>query len=414
MWNLIRISSLLCATALLGLAFSPVPAHGQDAFVKTWEATSASEPTAIPTHGDSADNHDLEVARGNGRPELKGRDDLTRDTPTSHRAASLDGIPQSIQPGYEKTQLRGLSTGTSPVSFVLFDAGLTAVQEGSTSNADVDGNRNQDLLITGRDTDQSRTGTLYQNQGGTSDPPSPPTGLTASAGDCQISLSWEANSEGDLSGYNLYRSTSSFSDLSSAQKINETLIQTTSYSDSNLGNGPTYYYRVTAVDESGDESSPSVASSAPWQVFTAPEEDADLVGGREALQDSIDYPEFAVKAGIEGRVRVRFTVNEAGNACSPTVTKEAHPLLNSEAPETIKRVEFDPAVEGGESVKFRMTLPVVFSLTTMPTGLTGSQTDDQVSLSWNGDPEDELSGFNVYRSTNAFDTTANAQKINEG
>ena len=96
------------------------------------------------------------------------------------------------------------------------------------------------------------------------------------------------------------------------------------------------------------------------------------------------------------------------------MTKEAHPLLNSEAPETIKRVEFDPAVEGGESVKFRMTLPVVFSLTTMPTGLTGSQTDDQVSLSWNGDPEDELSGFNVYRSTNAFDTTANAQKINEG
>ncbi|MHC4468088.1 MAG: hypothetical protein ACYSUZ_01735 [Planctomycetota bacterium] len=40
-------------------------------------------------------------------------------------------------------------------------------------------------------------------------PPLPPTGLTATAGYETVSLQWNDNSEGDLAGYNIYRSTTS-------------------------------------------------------------------------------------------------------------------------------------------------------------------------------------------------------------
>ena len=40
-------------------------------------------------------------------------------------------------------------------------------------------------------------------------PPAAPTGLTPTAGNGSVSLTWTANGEPDLSGYNIYRSTTS-------------------------------------------------------------------------------------------------------------------------------------------------------------------------------------------------------------
>jgi len=69
MWNPIRTSSLFRATVLLGLlsglAFSPAPAHGQDAFITTWETTSADESITIPTENSSVD-YDFEIDWGDG------------------------------------------------------------------------------------------------------------------------------------------------------------------------------------------------------------------------------------------------------------------------------------------------------------------------------------------------------------
>ncbi|MDZ7692339.1 MAG: Ser-Thr-rich GPI-anchored membrane family protein [Balneolaceae bacterium] len=81
-----------------------------------------------------------------------------------------------------------------------------------------------------------------------------PTGLTAATSNGNIELSWNANTEEDLAGYNLYRSTSSFSEQSSATKLNGSPITGTSYTDENVEAGATYYYRLTAVDADGNES----------------------------------------------------------------------------------------------------------------------------------------------------------------
>jgi fibronectin type 3 domain-containing protein len=82
-------------------------------------------------------------------------------------------------------------------------------------------------------------------------PPSAPTGLAATAGNNTVSLDWNNNGEGDLAGYNVYRSTTSGSGY---VKLNSSLLSISDYNDSNVSNGMTYYYVVTAVDAGSNES----------------------------------------------------------------------------------------------------------------------------------------------------------------
>lgn len=90
-------------------------------------------------------------------------------------------------------------------------------------------------------------------------PPSAPTGLTTTAGIGTVSLDWNNNGESDLAGYNVYRSTTSGSDYA---KLNSSLLTSSDYSDSNVSNGTTYYYVVTAVDTGSNESGYSGEVSA--------------------------------------------------------------------------------------------------------------------------------------------------------
>ena len=95
--------------------------------------------------------------------------------------------------------------------------------------------------------------------GGDTSPPAAPTGLTATAGNGSVALDWANNSEGDLAGYNVYRSTTSGSGYA---KVNGALVGASAYSDTSVTNGTTYFYVVRAVDTSTLESGNSNESSA--------------------------------------------------------------------------------------------------------------------------------------------------------
>lgn len=83
--------------------------------------------------------------------------------------------------------------------------------------------------------------------------PAAPTGLSASAGNMQVGLTWNANNESDLAGYNLYRRQNG----GDYAKVNSSVLTNTSYTDTGLTNGETYYYVVKAVDSEGLESEAS-------------------------------------------------------------------------------------------------------------------------------------------------------------
>ncbi len=77
-----------------------------------------------------------------------------------------------------------------------------------------------------------------------------------------VALSWTDTDSG-IAGYNVYRSNQSGSGYT---KLNTSLITTTSYSDSTVQSGTTYYYVATAVNTSGVESgfSSAVQAVIPW------------------------------------------------------------------------------------------------------------------------------------------------------
>ncbi len=82
--------------------------------------------------------------------------------------------------------------------------------------------------------------------------PNAPTGLNATSGTGSVSLTWAANTESDLASYSIYRSTNATSGFS--QVANTTA---TSFNDSGLTAGTTYYYQITALDSSNNESAAS-------------------------------------------------------------------------------------------------------------------------------------------------------------
>jgi fibronectin type 3 domain-containing protein len=89
--------------------------------------------------------------------------------------------------------------------------------------------------------------------------PPAPTGLAATPGNAQASLSWTAPA--GATSFNIYRSTTSGVTPANGTRIG-TGLGSSPYTDTGLANGTTYYYVVTAVNSGGAESVPSAQVSA--------------------------------------------------------------------------------------------------------------------------------------------------------
>ena len=80
-------------------------------------------------------------------------------------------------------------------------------------------------------------------------PPAPPTGLYSVTGDQEVRLYWDRNDEYDLDGYRVYWNDSPYGWF---EFITET--RNNQFVDTDVHNGQTYYYAVSAVDYDGNES----------------------------------------------------------------------------------------------------------------------------------------------------------------
>ncbi len=95
-------------------------------------------------------------------------------------------------------------------------------------------------------------------------PPSAPQGLVVvfvpKVGDtpAHLELSWAINSETDLAGYNVYRSEQ---DGTLGTRLNPELLLTPAFRDMSASTGRPYFYTITAVGRSGNESSPGASAS---------------------------------------------------------------------------------------------------------------------------------------------------------
>jgi len=88
--------------------------------------------------------------------------------------------------------------------------------------------------------------------------PPAPTGLTATGGNAQVSLAWTASS--GATSYNVYRGTTAGGESATAIA---TGITGTTYVNTGLTNGTTYFYKVAAVNSGGTSAQSNEASAKP-------------------------------------------------------------------------------------------------------------------------------------------------------
>jgi hypothetical protein len=73
----------------------------------------------------------------------------------------------------------------------------------------------------------------------------------SSPGSHSVRLSWTGSTSPNITGHNVYRGTTAGGPYT---KLNTSLISVTNYTDSTVQNGITYFYVVTAVNNSNSES----------------------------------------------------------------------------------------------------------------------------------------------------------------
>ena len=120
--------------------------------------------------------------------------------------------------------------------------------------------------------------------GGPPPPPLAPT-LSATAGNAQVSLSWTTSA--GATSYNVYRSTTSGGPYGPPVPV-----ATTSYTDTTVSNGTTYFYIVKAVNANG-QSGPSNEASATPTAPTKPAPPASLTATPGNAQVGLSWPASA-------------------------------------------------------------------------------------------------------------------------
>lgn len=276
-------------------------------------------------------------------------------------------------------------------------------------------------------------------------PPNAPTGLTASAGDAQVDLTWNA---AIADGYKVKQSTTSGGPYTTIASE----IVATSYTDFSVSNGTTYYYVVSTVNSVGESPDSSETIATPAASLD------DLANGEIAVSGTItgSYFDTQENDGLYESIQERqsggkpanrhsflkhkwtFNVN-GGNAVTfyvdahHTVSSDADDFVFAYSPDDTNYIDMVTVTKTSDDNTYQLfnlpstvsgtvyvqvmdtdqtsgnrSLDSLFvdnmfirsefgiSLPFAPTGLTATAGNTQVTLAWNASAGAE--SYNVYRS----------------
>ncbi len=98
------------------------------------------------------------------------------------------------------------------------------------------------------------------------------------------------------------------------------------------------------------------------EIFMAVESMPEMIGGIRALFDEIEYPSFALRAGISGTVIVQIVVGEDGRPRDPEIIRGVMDSLDKEAIRAILLLKFIPGKQRGRPVPVYMNIPVRYRI----------------------------------------------------
>ena len=120
------------------------------------------------------------------------------------------------------------------------------------------------------------------------------------------------------------------------------------------------------VTVEGEVEAPAQESPAD-DAFDVVEQMPEYPGGPKALMEflnnNVQYPAEAEKAGIQGRVIATFVVEKDGSISNAKVVKSVDPLLDAEALRVIGAMpNWKPGMQNGKVVRVKYTVPLSFHL----------------------------------------------------
>jgi len=205
---------------------------------------------------------DADEAAGTSAPPP---DDTTPPSaPTGLTASAGDSIVSLDWSDNTETDLAGYNVYSSTSSGVGYSLIATGVTTSEYMDYGLTNGTTYYYVVGAFDTSLNKSANSNEASATPADATSPaaPANLTATAGDGTVSLDWSDNTETDLAGYLVYRSTSTGGPYS----LIATGLTTSEYMDYGPTNGTTYYYIVKAVDTSDNVSGSSVEVSATPQA----------------------------------------------------------------------------------------------------------------------------------------------------
>ncbi len=135
--------------------------------------------------------------------------------------------------------------------------------------------RLDDLRIYNRVVTLQEVQVLASGADGITPAPAAPTGVTATGGDARVDLSWAATA--GATGYLVRRSTTSGGPYTTVATV---LAPTTTYTDTGLTNGQTYFYVVAAFNDGGPGPNSTQVSATPMAVPRTNDHEEGLLNDR--------------------------------------------------------------------------------------------------------------------------------------
>jgi predicted phage tail protein len=231
--------------------------------------------------------------------------------------------------------------------------------------------------------------------------PGVPTGLTATAGDAKVTLTWTAPGSGGapISGYNVYLGTSPSGEA--AAPVNRaSLVTATSYKVTGLVNGTTYYFRVAAVNRVGEGQRSNEVKAIPVGVPGAPagltvspgDARATLswtAPGSDGGSPVTGYNIYvATSADFKGATKI-----PRGTGTAVTVTGLVNGTTYYFRVTAVNRIGAGPASAAAKAVP--VTVPGA------PIGLSATPGKSKVTLRWAAPPSggSPITGYIIYKGT---------------
>ncbi|MFI0416317.1 MAG: CARDB domain-containing protein [Candidatus Thiodiazotropha sp.] len=224
-------------------------------------------------------------------------------------------------------------------------------------------------------------------------------GLDAVTDGGSVTLTWDANTESDLAGYHVERSSGSDTPV---VRLTVDPVTATTYVDAGLADGQ-YEYRVVAVDSSENVADPSGAVDA--EVFT-PILDQPFTPISTAVID------FRGVANTEGNVTAHAElINNLGTSDLGSVPIDSEGAFLYEGVALAEGINtLQVTMSDGDNNRSKPAAVMIVSgqAPAAPTGVAASVTGFDIDLTWNANTETNVVGYRAFRDDQpvSADTTA--------